>query len=41
LTPSSNSWRRWGWFVALWAGSVLALTLVGGVLKLFFSAILS
>jgi hypothetical protein len=33
--------RRWGWFLGLWAGSVLALGLVGGLLKLFFGAILS
>ncbi|MBC2662246.1 DUF2474 family protein [Novosphingobium flavum] len=25
--------RQWGWFVGLWAGSVLALGIVAGILK--------
>lgn len=25
--------RQWGWFVGLWAGSVLALGVVAGILR--------
>jgi len=33
-------WRRWTWFLGIWAASVLALGLVAGGLKLVFGAIL-
>ncbi|MCG4452134.1 DUF2474 domain-containing protein [Pseudomonas sp. MMS21-TM103] len=31
-------WQRLGWLVAIWAGSVLALGLVAGLLRLFMQA---
>jgi hypothetical protein len=42
LTParSASAWRRWTWFLGIWAASVLALGLVAGGLKLVFGAIL-
>ncbi|WP_304171063.1 DUF2474 family protein [Phenylobacterium aquaticum] len=39
-SPTSATWRRWAWFAGLWAASVLALSVVAGVLKLIFGAIL-
>ncbi|MCA1653414.1 MAG: DUF2474 family protein [Sphingomicrobium sp.] len=27
------SWRQFGWFVGIWAASVLALALVAGLIK--------
>jgi hypothetical protein len=32
--------REWGWFVGLWAASVLAVGLVAGGLKVVFGVIL-
>jgi len=29
-----TGWREIGWFVALWAGGVAAITLIGGLIKL-------
>lgn len=31
-------WQRLGWLLAIWAGSVLALGVVAGLLRLFMSA---
>jgi len=34
-TPPSPRWKKLLWFVALWAGGVLTVILVGLVLKWF------
>jgi hypothetical protein len=31
-------WQRLGWLLVIWAGSVLALGLVAGLLRLFMQA---
>lgn len=33
------AWRRLAWFVAIWAGSVLALVAVAWLFRLFMDAI--
>ena len=34
-----SSWRRFAWFVAIWAGGVLALGAAAWLLRLFMDAI--
>lgn len=35
----SSSWRRFAWFVAIWAGGVAALGAAAWLLRLFMDAI--
>jgi hypothetical protein len=32
--------KQWGWFIGLWAGGVLGLGLVAGLLRLLFRQML-
>ena len=34
-----SSWRRFAWFVAIWAGGVLSLGVAASLLRLFMDAI--
>ncbi len=38
--PPGGGRRRWAWFIGLWGGSVAALAVAAGLLKLVFNAIL-
>lgn len=33
--PGTPLWQRLGWMAAIWAGSVLALGIVGAILRLW------
>lgn len=39
MTAKPSRLPPWAWFVLLWLAGVAAVSLVGGVLKLFFNAV--
>lgn len=38
FSPSRPLWRRLLWFVTIWAGSILALSVVATILKAWLKA---
>lgn len=39
ITERAARWRRVGWFIALWCGGVLAVSLAGYALRLLMNAV--